>query len=61
LELETTLRILLLTVPSPWLLVWADDGDDDDGDEADAEPEVRSDEDLCTQIERSLEDSLAEV
>jgi hypothetical protein len=46
-----------------WLLVWADDDDDDgdDGDEADADPEVRSDEDLCTQIERSLEDSLAEV
>jgi hypothetical protein len=47
-----------------WLLVWAvddDDDDGDDGDEADADPEVRSDEDLCTQIERSLEDSLAEV
>ena len=38
-------------------LVWADD-DDAYGDEGD---EVRSEEDLCTQIERSLEDSLAEV
>ena len=50
-----------MTVSSSWLLVWADDGDDGDGGEADAEPEVRSDEDLCTHIERSLEDSLAEV